>query len=236
MPPSPRYAIYLAPPPHDPLWAFGSAVLGYDAATGEDVEGFFFDGFGPEDWRSRCAAARVYGFHATLKAPFRLRPGCSPAQLVAAIERLAATQSVVAVGPLTLSSLGESGGFLALTPVQPPPELAALERIVVTELDAFRAALTEQDIARRRPDDLTPRQRDHLMRYGYPYVFEDFRLHFTLSDRLVETASALIHLGQTMAGRIGAPTFTADALVLFEQPSAGARFRIMRRFPFGDRR
>ncbi len=33
---SERFAIYLAPPPDTPLWRFGSEVLGYDAATGED--------------------------------------------------------------------------------------------------------------------------------------------------------------------------------------------------------
>ena len=32
-----RYAIYAAPPPDDPLWAFGSAVIGYDAATARDL-------------------------------------------------------------------------------------------------------------------------------------------------------------------------------------------------------
>jgi hypothetical protein len=57
----PRYAIYIAPPPDTPLWAFGSRVLGYDAATGRDIDGFQMPTFEQAVWRQLTAGARTQG-------------------------------------------------------------------------------------------------------------------------------------------------------------------------------
>ena len=47
-------------------------------------------------------------------------------------------------------------------------DLLALGAEVVSRLDALRAPLTEADIARRRPDRLTPRQREIIiLRVGF---------------------------------------------------------------------
>ena len=70
-----RYALYLAPPPDSALWRFGCAALGRDAASGEDMHGYAPSGYATEAWRAASAEARRYGFHATLKAPLRLKPG-----------------------------------------------------------------------------------------------------------------------------------------------------------------
>ncbi len=75
-----RYAVYLAPPCDSVLWRFGSAVVGYDADSGLDCPPPDLAGFAPEDWHVLTEEPRRYGFHGTLKAPFRLaeawtRPG-----------------------------------------------------------------------------------------------------------------------------------------------------------------
>jgi hypothetical protein len=44
----------------------------------------------------------------------------------------------------------------------------------VREFDRYRAPLTEEDRARRRPERLSERQREYLERWGYPYVLEEF--------------------------------------------------------------
>ncbi len=46
--PEPRYAIYLAPELDHPLWHFGSAWLGYDAATRADVKHPVLPGNAPD--------------------------------------------------------------------------------------------------------------------------------------------------------------------------------------------
>jgi alpha-D-ribose 1-methylphosphonate 5-triphosphate diphosphatase len=50
-----RYALYFAPAPDSALWRFGSGILGYDAATGEEVPLVPFAGFsetGQRQWRN----------------------------------------------------------------------------------------------------------------------------------------------------------------------------------------
>ena len=87
----PRYALYYAPPAETALWRFGSAVLGYDAVTAEDIAFTVPQACDPAAWAELTAEPRRYGFHATLKAPFELATGRSEAQL-RALEREAKAQ------------------------------------------------------------------------------------------------------------------------------------------------
>ena len=50
----------------------------------------------------------------------------------------------------------------------------------------LRAPLTTEEIARRKPERLSPRQRELLDRWGYPFVMEEFQFHLTLTDKLPE--------------------------------------------------
>ena len=57
----PRYAVFFAPPADSALWAFGSAVIGYDAQTGLCSQAAL-----PEpDWPALTEEPRRYGFHGT---------------------------------------------------------------------------------------------------------------------------------------------------------------------------
>jgi hypothetical protein len=47
----------------------------------------------------------------------------------------------------------------------------------VSELDCFRAPLSEGEEQRRLAAGLSARQRELLNRWGYPYVFDQFRFH-----------------------------------------------------------
>ena len=66
-----RYALYLTPPPESDLWRFGCDVIGRDALTGDLRAGFAPEGHELEAWHDLTSDPRRYGFHATLKAPFR---------------------------------------------------------------------------------------------------------------------------------------------------------------------
>jgi len=227
-----RYAIYLAPPPDTPLWRFGSRVLGYDAATGEDLEGFAPAGFDLAAWRAITARPRVYGFHATLKAPFRLAAGATAAELATAMEAFCAGRPAFDIGPLAVSALSEAGGrgFAALTEARPSRHLAELELDAVRAFDRFRAPPTEAETRKRRPESLTPRQRESLERFGYPHVGPDYRFHMTLSGEVADVADIADRLADAMANEIGTAHLAAEALVLFEQADPDQRFRIAARF------
>lgn len=189
-----RYAIYCIPEPQTPLAALASALLGRDSEKGEDIAQAVLPGFSPERLRDLTADARRYGVHATLKAPFFLKPGLTEEALLHAADRF-----VLGRKPLTLPrlQLTRIGSFFALTPPRKTAEeAAAVEGInafaaeVLSFFDAFRAAPSEQEIARRKPHSLSPRQREHLRAWGYPYVLDEYRFHITLTDRIDEQSEA----------------------------------------------
>ena len=188
-----RYAIYYTPPP-GAFAAAAAAWLGYDVQTARAVAQPAIAGL-PRPLADLTAAPRKYGFHGTLKAPFRLADGYSATDLAQAVRGLATGLAPVKVAGLDLVNLE---GFLAFVPMRDGGGAARdagdnkafsdLAAHVVRSLDPYRAALTPAETARRRPEQLTPRQRDLLAIYGYPYVLEEFRFHLTLSDALPEAA------------------------------------------------
>ncbi len=222
---APRYAIYYAPAPGSELERFGASLLGYDAYTGSEPA--FPDRvlqMAP-DWRDLTADPRKYGFHATLKAPLSLASGKSETELVAACEAFAGTPRPIPVIKPVADSID---GFIAVMPGEPSADLERLAADCTRAFDSFRAPLTPQDRARRNPSKLTPRQRDHLDRWGYPYVMEDFRFHMTLTGRLaVERREPVLRMLQDRFSAIGLEMLAIDRIALFRQENPERRFRIV---------
>ena len=121
-------------------------------------------------------------------------------------------------------------GFLALTPEGCEAALLEFAAAVVEDTDAYRAPLTTADIARRRPESLSPRQRDLLDRWGYPYVMEEFRFHLTLTDRLADTQAegVAMALSDHFAPVLPKP-FVIEDLCLFGEDEAGL-FHLLHRY------
>lgn len=225
-----RYALYFTLPPGSPLDRFGSTAVGYDAATGEDLPFSVCPAIGPKRTREATAEPRRYGFHATLKAPMRLRDGLGEDDLVAAVEAFAATRPPVAVGRLRPRAIGR---FLALVPEMSSPDLLLFAAECVAAFDHFRAPLAPTDRARRIASGLSERQTALLDRWGYPYVFECFRFHMTLTGPLAdegERATWLAALQDAFAGLSG-EAVTIDAVSLLRQDSPDARFGLLARVP-----
>lgn len=220
-----RYAVYALPAPGSRLAAFGAGILGHDTASGRAVD----HPAGLADLAPVTQGARVYGFHATLKAPMRLAPGVAEDDLIAEAARIASAHPPVAVGGLTVAALGP---FLALVPVAPPAGLGLLAAECVAALDALRAPMSEAERARRRPERLDARGRALLDRWGYPYVFEAFRFHMTLTDALPEASRMSWHERLAAAYAASGPEpLTIDALCILRQDGADP-FRLLARLPF----
>jgi putative phosphonate metabolism protein len=220
----PRYAIYYAPEPASDLDRFGAELLGYDAFAGQDVP-FPEDAIkAAPDWGELTSDPRKYGFHATLKAPFSLAPDKTEAELFAACAAFAATARAI---PHFNAVVGSISGFIAVIPAEPPPELLKLAADCVSEFDSFRAPLTEADRARRNPSQLTPAQREHLDRWGYPYVMEEFRFHMTLTGRLgSERREPILAMLRSRFASTGLDALVIDRIAVFRQDNAASRFRI----------
>ncbi|RRH76634.1 DUF1045 domain-containing protein [Falsigemmobacter faecalis] len=216
-----RYAVYYAPPPG----AFASRAarwLGRDVEAGRALPhpeaGF--------DVAALTGEPRRYGFHATLKPPFRLAGGQEVAGLHQALQDLAAELAPVTLAGLSLAQIGR---FLALIPEGDTAALEGVAGEIVTRLEPFRAALTAAETARRRPETLSPRQRELLGQYGYPYVLEEFRFHMTLTDGTPRAAEAVPFLREWFAPVLPRP-FEIAEICLFAEPQEGP-FELLHRYP-----
>jgi hypothetical protein len=225
---SARVAIYAAPQADDPLWAFGSRTIGYDAVTGLLLEDEPPLGLAPEAWRALTAEPRSYGFHGTLKAPFRLADEVRSTDLATAITLFCAQPRALICLPLKVAAIG---AFLAVVPVEPSPALDRLAAEVVFAFESFRAPLEPDERARRLGMPLSERQLSHLDHFGYPYVLEDFCYHMTLTGKIAD-AGLRQELCQALGERLRARTagtFALQELVVFVQRAPTVPFRIASR-------
>ena len=206
-----RFAIYYAPDEEGPLSRAASAWWSSDK------------------WRNATESPRGYGFHATLKPPFRLAAGADEPQLTREFERFAAAKRPFVAPRLQLASLGD---FIALVLSEFSREFADLADAAVQEFDRFRAAPSPLELERRRKATLNPRQLELLERWGYPYVFEEWRFHMTLTGPLEAVPRRKL---QTLLRTRFEPhcrnPFRVDSICLFEQPEADAPFRCRMRLP-----
>jgi putative phosphonate metabolism protein len=221
-----RYAIYFVPAAESALYRFGSSILGYDCYAGIDVPPS--DEFASEAalWHELTQEPRRYGFHATVKAPFHLAPSCTEAQLTSAFFRFAALGH--AVGRIA-PEVALLSGFAAVVPRQPSDAVAALADKCTTMLDPFRAPMSARERARRVAANLSQRQMHNLERWGYPYLFEDFRFHLTLTGKLAgeRADAALSRLRSSFAAACGERELAIDRLALLKQEGEQAPFRVL---------
>lgn len=224
-----RYAVYFTPKPGSALARFGASWLGWDSASGMACVHPEIDGI---DVARMTETPRKYGFHGTVKPPFRLAEGATVAALNAAFEAVCADEMAVKVGPLQLARLGR---FLALVPAGDAPALTALAARVVRDLDPFRAPLSEDELVRRRKSRLTGEQDENLVRWGYPYVMNAFRFHLTLTGPLKPAQAAVAQEVLTgLTADLRAEPCIVDALTLMGEDAEG-RFHQLRRVDL-DRR
>jgi ribose 1,5-bisphosphokinase len=228
-----RYALYFAPHADLEWWQFGSHWLGRCAATGRELPQPDIGGVERAVFAALTAEPRRYGFHATLKPPFRLSRGAQLPDLVLALDRLCSAQASFCLPPLEVAELG---GFLALLPSSRAPRIEALAAACLRGMDRFRAPMSAAELARRRRSPLSAREDELLRRWGYPYVLDRFRFHFSLTGSLREAGpdvvAALRRTAAEAAARRAAEPLLVDSVCIFEEPASGADLRIVHRSRF----
>jgi putative phosphonate metabolism protein len=225
-----RYAIYYAPAEGSALEAFGRSWIGRDHVTGAPIDPPVVPGLDAARQRQVSAFPRHYGFHATLTAPVELHPERTRDELVASLREFAAARKAF-LGP-PVAPMGLSG-FIAFKLTGPCAPLHQLADDCVRSFEPFRAPLREDDVARRRAGGLTPRQVCYLVEWGYPYVFEEFRFHMTLTGRLQDPErSQVLDAVQKLAVPLIDQPLQVDAVSLYEQSARDEPFLLTARFPF----
>jgi hypothetical protein len=232
-----RYAIYYAPEVGSPLDAFGRSWLGSSPlreAMGNENYGWpEIAGLTPDEIRAVLSQVAHYGFHGTLKAPFFLyAPDLAPA-LIDAVRSFAASQRPFRLPPLQLTPMHR---FLALMPASASSELGALAEACVCHFDPYRRPASAAELVRRRATGLTPRQEQHLVRWGYPYVLDEFRFHLTLAGPVSEErvmAKLIQSLGERLAA-LDLEAVVVRSICLFVQEGQERPFYCHSRYAFTD--
>jgi putative phosphonate metabolism protein len=233
-----RFAIYYAPHPTHPLARLASRWLGRDAAEAGTLPGppplYLPQVLEHDKWLSLTSSPRRYGFHATLKPPFRIAADADARATISRLEtQLDHFSRARSALPLSLQ-VSEIDQFIALVPTIADDEIVALASDVVREFDAFRRPPDAAELQRRRAAGLTARQEEHLHAWGYPYVHDQFRFHMTLTTRIPDAVERDEHRAALTAlfhDALEQP-LSIDALVLFEQSSQGDPFCWRARYPF----
>ncbi|MBX3581698.1 MAG: DUF1045 domain-containing protein [Rhizobiaceae bacterium] len=229
-----RYAIYFTPGQNETLTRLAASWLGRDAFTDASVPPPAVSSLAAAEIAFHTASARRYGFHATLKAPFHLASGTTEAELDATLARYADAAQPVRLPKLVVKRLD---GFLALVPGGAAPELNSLAGEIVTHFDRFRAPLSDADMKRRNPEALGPDEFRNLIQWGYPYVFESFRFHMTLTGRVSDGDLPRVRaaIDEVFATVLDQPV-VIDGLALFVEPEPGAPFLVKSWYELGGRR
>lgn len=225
-----RFAIYFAPSATSNLWERAATWLGRDAADGELFSGPVA-GIDRDRLLNLTQSANRYGFHATIKAPMLLADGMTQADLQEALAEFAGRHQPFSLGQLKLASLH---GFLALVLDGEHEQLQDFAAHVVEDFEPFRAPLSVKDRA-KRAQGLSERQIELLDAYGYPYVFEEFQFHMTLTDRLAgEDEQEVMQAAATWFGPVLEEPLLFDRLSLFHEPDTGKPFRRLADFKLGQ--
>ncbi len=219
-----RYAVYFSPRRDEPLAEFGRRWFGFDTETREPVADEL-------RWSIPTGFLRTpkrYGFHATLKAPFRLREGREERALMEAVEALAAEHAPLSLGALVPKELGS---FITLQQSLPNPAVDDFAFTIVRDLDLFRQPLTEEEQDRIFGKGITRQQKANVFTWGYPYVGDDYIFHMTLTSILapheIEPWKAkVLEWGMEY---LSEPVTLRD-LCVFAQPSEEEPFRLIERF------
>jgi len=230
-----RYAVYYAPRGDDALAVEASQWLGYSPDTGRPRPHPRLSLLPPERLSEITAEPRVYGFHGRASADMLLA-------VADEAERSRSSGQAALFGgddhATPALRLAELGGFLALVPPERCDPLQDLADRCVIEFDEFRRPAGEDELARRRRAGLTPRQDQLLLRWGYPYVLEEWRFHLTLTGRIADPAereAVKTVLAQRFRAFIDRPLQVRD-LCVFRQPGPGRPFTVLARFQLGGGR
>lgn len=219
-----RYGIYFTPTAHDPLLRVAANWLGRNAFNGMVVRTPVIGAVKPEEISALTEEPRRYGFHATIKAPFRLHENYEEHQMLSSMMHFASGYQAVVLPPLKVAQIGP---FFALVPSEPCAALQQLANDVVVHFERFRAPLNAAELAKRKPEKMDDLHRSNLEQWGYPYVFEQFRFHMTLTGAVPAEQQAHVRnvLDVFFAPVLSEPV-KINNLALFTEAESGAPFEV----------
>jgi 2'-5' RNA ligase len=227
-----RYAVYFAPGKASGWQSFGAQWLGRSEFDLQPLPLCALDGITSNQLEELTRVPRRYGFHATLKAPFRLAPGVAASELTDRMAKLARLLRPLPLGAMTVVTLGN---FVALVPCAAVDGLHGLAEACVTELDDLRAPLAAHELSRRVKEPLDARATELLKLCGDPHVLERYQMHFTLTGPVTaQEAARVTRVVTAPIERLNRQEpLVLDRLCLFMEPAADSAFLRIADFALG---
>lgn len=223
-----RYAVYYAPRPG----AFADAAatwLGRNCESDLALPQPAVEGLA-DTLQSLTTKPRKYGFHGTLRAPFRPADGQDGTSIAAAVAEMASYLPPASCDGL---AVGNPYGFgVAFRPIGDETGILKLAASVVERTDHLRGQLKPEEITQReRSENLNPRQREYLHRWGYPMVMEELSFQLTLSNRIAPEAQSAVEaaVARHFEGLLPMP-FVIEDLCLFGEEAGTGMFRLLQRY------
>lgn len=178
-----RFAIYFTPSDDTGLAAaaenwFGRSIWSAECAKTPQVPGIRTDRM-----QELLKAPRHYGFHGTLKPPFRVAQTTRVEKVNERLADFAQSRAVFRLPQLRVTLLQD---FFCLRPETESAPLSQLAADIVQEFDDLRLPPTKAEIAKRNTAALSPSQQRMLQAWGYPYVMSEFRFHLTLTGKTAD--------------------------------------------------
>jgi hypothetical protein len=184
-----RLAIYYTPPEASPLSRAAAEWLGRNSTSLFYKHHHPPDTIAPERFREIISSPFHYGFHGTIKPPFRLARGAEIDQVVTRLESFAKKHQSFVLPPLAVTFMHN---FFCLRPTNSCQALQRIAADAVASFDEFRSPPGEEELARRRSAGLTPGQEKSLQEWGYPYLMDEFRFHLTLTGKIRDRQEEIV--------------------------------------------
>ncbi len=184
-----RLAIYYTPDPDSEIALAASIWLGRDVYGQKSSELVVVDGLSTIRRLELVSAPYHYGFHATIKPPFQLLEEKSVQYLKLRLQQFADGWRGLVLPSLEVSFMHD---FFCLRPSVSCPSLVNLAAEAMYFFKDLGKPLSKDELERRRQAVLSPRQELLLNTWGYPYVFEEFRFHLTLTGKVEDEGERIL--------------------------------------------
>ena len=222
-------AVYAIPQLTDPFYELGSSILGYDIRNERNTEPGPFS-----DLRKYVGDARPFGLHATIADALFFATESAVDRVEAELRMLTKDFSPFVFSGLRVVHGIDERGDIVVRCKDDSGTCEAIHHEMVSRV--YGMAISSYYISGGGGDRMSRLgKRDALMmhRYGAPFIFDRFRLHFTLLANPpadpVETSNATQTIEKEMA-RLESDKVMIQELVLVTMASDGL-WRIRERFP-----
>jgi hypothetical protein len=214
-----RHAVYYIPKDETSLAQAGFALLGRSPRSGEPMRKPGLSLLSGIDLTQKTKKASIYGFHATIVAPFYATS--DEREVKDTLKDLLKGEKEIKMPPLRIETPRDN--FVALVPERTPEDLKDLESKLVRGLNH----LMRTDLPQKDRGPLNPRMEENYRLWGYPFVLDEFDFHLTIAD---ETDERILSALKSYFPKDALAPFTIDSLCLTRQLGDGP-FEVVVEFP-----